>query len=1128
MASNFRNGLRFFGPIRMHNPRRATSVRLCALLIGACAGIGACDVKDAELLQSGLASDISSRGGATKSDNTLGNDDATPRGPTTNPPEPPGPPGVCPSCPPDGSGQIGISDEISSTTEIAPNVGQPLYSRTPQWPLKTRVREYSVEQLAQLRMLTSTHPNSITYKAQLIDWANYWVSVPDEQLNLIIPDHRVPRAIDVSESTDGCPIHGTAIYAYGSYPWILDRERPYQLKCPVGNEVYPSNDFTAYYRTGLIDQSRLQGSYPDDGFGWRNPNNGRKYWFVAYAVHWHYRNTWIPAVLKLAQAYAVTGDRIYARKAIAMLDRIASVYPSMNYRTQSRESAIYGQRAGKIVNSLWEYQNLRSLAIAYDLVFDTLVGQNPISLPWRTSLEIRRNIEANLLEESFEAFDRLDIDGTYGAHQNAIMHAALVRDSAQAESVMRNLVFAKSSAAATYEGFNYALYNVIFKDGFPIVTSPNYNGYWVENFSRIAEIGPQLGIDLFGLPRMSRVFDAPLELLCAGGFTPNNGDSGNIYTREMLPPTSTYEIAYRITRDPRYAWALAQFHPQDDLPFNSFDECVNEYVFDAALADAQLYNPVKQSRVLDGYGMAILNNRSDKVAVSMNYGIRSHHGHKDRLNIELFAHGSRISPDLGYPDFADATTPGRFGWTANTISHNTVMVDGVPQEGNDRGTVLRFHRGTNLSVVDVDAPTSYPNTSQYRRTLVLVEVGEDAYLVDVFRVKGGGHHVLSLHGHEGGFALSGENLSAPVTGGTFAGPFTAYGANNGSAAGPPSYNSFYSGYSFLYNWQSSPHSNMVTGNWSHTDGSMLRVHVAPNAGQELVVADGRASPLQIIPAVLKYMLLRRYADASGTTFVTVWELARSPIITGPVTVSTDAALGSGADRTVVLKVPRGATTDTISVAAQPGATYTLEPGLTSDAAVSVLGRVGATWERAFAAGGSHLTGSQALSVPQTLTGTVSTLSYSAKTVTADVGTSAFDPATLVGRTVRIYNALHSSVHTIIDASRSGTVLTLTLGGDSELLVGRIKISQVLTAEKHIMTTSSTPYPSSLRGMFLVRQDYSHAERIESTVSYTRYILRSTANLAPFSAALSAGEDLWIADFGTGDTIEIEGFGESGA
>ena len=47
-----------------------------------------------------------------------------------------------------------------------------------------------------------------------------------------------------------------------------------------------------------------------------------------------------------------------------------------------------------------------------------------------------------------------------------------------------------------------------------------------------------------------------------------------------------------------------------------------------------------------------------------------------------------------------------------------------------------------IEAAEVKSPEVYPQAREYRRTLVLVPTGRDgAYVVDVFRVAGGKHHI---------------------------------------------------------------------------------------------------------------------------------------------------------------------------------------------------------------------------------------------------------------------------------------------------------------------------------------------------------------------------------------------------
>jgi hypothetical protein len=91
-------------------------------------------------------------------------------------------------------------------------------------------------------------------------------------------------------------------------------------------------------------------------------------------------------------------------------------------------------------------------------------------------------------------------------------------------------------------------------------------------------------------------------------------------------------------------------------------------------------------------------------------------------------------------------------WTTSTVSHNTVIVDRQEQTGRPSdGDLLWFFPDSNgVSVVEADGKRAYGNIKGldlYRRMLMVIPVSDaDAYVVDIFRVRGGSMHDWMLHG----------------------------------------------------------------------------------------------------------------------------------------------------------------------------------------------------------------------------------------------------------------------------------------------------------------------------------------------------------------------------------------------
>jgi len=216
------------------------------------------------------------------------------------------------------------------------------------------------------------------------------------------------------------------------YSWRIDAlaER-WKLACPNCGEKFPKNDFESYYLSGLdrhgifdpdlADKTLLYNSeHPDeddphhhfgvdDGEGYAEGD--RRWRFIGYYL---IRGQWKQLVLgglsALAQAFLLTGQRVYAHKAGVLLDRVADLYPLFDYKTQA---LVYERRLGSEgYVSVWHdaCEETRLLAFVYDAVFEGIRSdsqlveflsrqaeehrlQNP-----KTSFEnIQTNIESGIL-----------------------------------------------------------------------------------------------------------------------------------------------------------------------------------------------------------------------------------------------------------------------------------------------------------------------------------------------------------------------------------------------------------------------------------------------------------------------------------------------------------------------------------------------------------------------------------------------------------------------------------------------------------------------------------------------------------------------------------------------------------
>jgi hypothetical protein len=161
--------------------------------------------------------------------------------------------------------------------------------------------------------------------------------------------------------------------------------------------------------------------------------------------------------------------------------------------------------------------------------------------------------------------------------------------------------------------------------------------------------------------------------------------------------------------------------------------------------------PQEYATLLPDTGFVFLRagSRDDRSHLFLDFGRFSTHHHRDALQIALFAKGVELSPDLGY------TYTKVRPWTESTASHNTVVVDGFGQDPS-YGCLLGFLASPvtdgltdPIQFAEADATPVYRwrGVSQYGRAAALIPVSpQDAYVLDVFRVKGGKWHDWVLHG----------------------------------------------------------------------------------------------------------------------------------------------------------------------------------------------------------------------------------------------------------------------------------------------------------------------------------------------------------------------------------------------
>ncbi|MCP4643987.1 MAG: hypothetical protein GY851_26325 [bacterium] len=987
--------------------------------------------------------------------------------------------------------------------------------RTPQFPLKTARTIYTDEAIATARDNIAHYESAKNLAASAIKAADAWLAWADEDLRAIIPDATVPRAFNVG--TAGCPTCGKAIYEEaGTYPWIIDPKLLFKVKCPICNGVFPDNDYAGYYASEREDEACLKGDYADDGWGWVGPNDER-YWFIGYANHWILHTHVIPAIRSLSLAYVFTGDARYAHKAAVLLDRAAEVYPHTDYHVQSRYGQLLeeagGRYNGKFVNLIWATSNLSTMALAYDAVWDTLEGDAALhTLTGRNGEQTRAHIEANLLEEGIDGVFSKHVRGNFGMHQRALVYATLVRQHGDTEAWL-DLLFAKTGGVLSELGLNYALYNLVHRDGVPYETAPGYNNLWVRTLTSVAETLRGTAYDAYAIPRTRRLYDGVLDIINAGQFTPALGDSGSVYGGMVRRP-GNLQAAYRAFGESRYLAHLNAAGATDASGFKTHASLLLPPIE----GDDTRPEP-RQTRLLDGYGMAILNNPADTVSMSMYYGFRGGHGHFDRLHFALYANRLPMMPDLGYPDFMNGYVPGIYTWSKNTIAHNTVTVDATRQLTNRSGVVRLFADGGFARVTDVDAADTYPQCDTYRRHLVMIDVdSERSYFVDLFQVDGGGQHDYSLHGPTGTCEIHGGTWAKQEKG-TLAGDDVAVAEIYDDATrGKEGYKGTYygytgSGFQHLCNVQRLQEGDWFA-EWAHEKApeAKLRIRMLPPNDTETILADAQVSPVKH-KELVRFAIARRTGNAGlSSRFASVLE----PFAGAP-RIESVSRIDQGSSTAVVV-TRSGGLTDVVvwNPAGSDVAWDSL--GIRTNAATAVVTLdAGGEPLRAFFANGAQLSvGDRVFTADAPLRGEV--VAVDAKACQVQVRLDAKPETLPAAQTVAHFeNGLRRTAHPVMNAEFENDILTLTTRDD--ILTGRVRVTEVeaqaLRTNTHMEFASeydgSYIADGSLAGFFPMRT-VSRPKGEDSALA----LVESLPEGNPFTS----GEDVWIVNVGPGDRMEI--------
>ncbi|MTH53037.1 hypothetical protein GKZ89_06400 [Bacillus mangrovi] len=415
------------------------------------------------------------------------------------------------------------------------------------------------------------------------------------------------------------------------------------------------------------------------------PSEDRYYEGESYDAGWRYyrHNEIIKAARTLAAAYALSGEERYGKKAAGILLDYAAIYP--NYQKQARGGRLYWQTLDEAVSMV-------DLAYTYDLLYGSGFLED----------EDKANIELNLLRPSAVAISEYDM----GRSNWQAWHNAAVGMIGFVLGDREYMEFAVNGE----HGFHYLMNESVLSDGFWWEGSIAYHLYALRALQHLADGAKSWGYDLFGNPNFKKMYDLPLDYAYPNLALPFNNDGG-IYGSSLIDSVSAkgnfdYEPAFTAYRTKSYAWLL-------DVKYQKLPREGEYALFKGAPEIPKDGSYTWKSRNFEGAGQSVLRNSS--MYVLMDYGpYGGSHGHPDKLHIDLFADGEAFAPDFGTPSYGHVLYT---GWYKQSISHNTLIVDGVSQKAVE-GRLEQFAAGKKLQLMRGDAGEVYPGT-KIKRTILL-------------------------------------------------------------------------------------------------------------------------------------------------------------------------------------------------------------------------------------------------------------------------------------------------------------------------------------------------------------------------------------------------------------------------
>ena len=513
------------------------------------------------------------------------------------------------------------------------------------------------------------------------------MSMSEERMLSFMPDKPFVRFCECPHCYGG--VEGNHIFE-----WTI--ARPDEMKCKFCGTVFPNPKFP---EDQVLTGKNLLGE--EVSFSYHQSQTRDVRHFLSGNLMYWQRAWLVEQCIALGKAYQATGREAQARRVVLVLDRIARLYPHYpvmqngprRVTFRGSQEPPYEWDSGKW--GCFHNEVPKRLVQAYDLVcesqeFDTLAAAR--------GYDVRETFENDFLRETYKAIALSPYHVSNVVGYDIAGAATLGRVLNEPDYVHRAFGWMKRNVD---EGF--------FRDGM-WHEAPSYH------YMTIGGLRSAFG-------RIRGYSDPPgyIDPIDGTRFDDFDPDTQVPFWTECLSAPSVLDFPNGCSTPVHDTWANERRSPPRQTTVSAITPAYGHASLGRGTGSNQM---LAQLHFSGGYG----------------------HSHCDSLNLTLYAKGCEMLSDLGY-----TWTQMRY-WCTSTVGHNTVVVDRRDQTaGKSDGNLLWFFPDSGgVGVVEADGRRAYraiDGVDRYRRMLVLIPVSEaDAYVVDVFRVRGGGMHDWALHG----------------------------------------------------------------------------------------------------------------------------------------------------------------------------------------------------------------------------------------------------------------------------------------------------------------------------------------------------------------------------------------------